>query len=181
MYSHAICSAHFHQNIHHDHWHRFPHQDAQSGQPICQAPSTSPPLLRSIDLGHCRSGTFSYPHLLLLPRLPGHHDRVRDQRPLLLQQHHQLDRANQACMHKVLMSTNSMPTRMSPSCWWETRVTWRPIGYVVDALYEEQVVSYEEGELLAKQYNIPFLETSAENGKNIDLVRPRPPMASLGL
>lgn len=140
-----------------------------------------PPLLRSIDLGHCRSGTFSYPHLLLLPRLPGHHDRVRDQRPLLLQQHHQLDRANQACMHKVLMSTNSMPTRMSPSCWWETRVTWRPIGYVVDALYEEQVVSYEEGELLAKQYNIPFLETSAENGKNIDLVRPRPPMASLGL
>ena len=79
------------------------------------------------------------------------------------------------------MSTNSMPMRMSPSCWWETRVTWRPIGYVVDALYEEQVVSYEEGELLAKQYNIPFLETSAENGKNIDLVRPRPPMASLGL
>ena len=35
-------------------------------------------------------------------------------------------------------------------------------------LEQERQVSWKEGEVLAKKYNIPFIEVSAKDGRNVD-------------
>lgn len=42
------------------------------------------------------------------------------------------------------------------------------VGNKTDLPEEDREVSYTEGEALAKELNIPFLETSALNGSNVE-------------
>lgn len=45
----------------------------------------------------------------------------------------------------------------------------RKKGNKADCKYAERVIRKEDGEKLAKEYSVAFMETSAKSGQNVDL------------
>uniref|UniRef100_A0A6B2LLG8 GTP-binding protein n=1 Tax=Arcella intermedia TaxID=1963864 RepID=A0A6B2LLG8_9EUKA len=63
--------------------------------------------------------------------------------------------------HNVVLWLEDIKKRSSP------RVTVYLVGNKVD-LIEERVVSFQEGQSLANQYQVPYFETSTKDGTNVE-------------